>query len=426
MNFRKIENIKNSIEFFEDAEFYSMAAKDKVIVKNVNNEILWEVPFTMVEDVMVFDGRAAKIVGEDIFDDESDEEMIEESADAAYGYVGKLNDITKMILNEEIDMDILKEKILSYQFKIDKKSNNHRYEESEETKKEEAKNHRIISMFESHLRAYEIEKQNFLNNGYFFNENDEIKKEFIVDPIYLTTIYENKINNANKFFTFIENEYANAMKVVEKVNEAFKNTDLPVNELFEGIDFTDKNNIKTKVVKNLLLIKKKNNLNYSINEMTKKVDLLLAELYPMLEEFDTNEEGKFTNATAGFSQLASGDPRFPDRNLKFLKVNFGVFNRDDVMKIMEELNFAIGRLYNEGIDTDKYKSLFVMRNALDYMVRKNMVDDGLVVNVIKTFNDRYGVDNAKDFNDAEKGLPFSPSVYGQSNSAGALSMSSGV
>jgi hypothetical protein len=71
MNFKKIENIKNSIEFFEDAEFYSMASKDKVIVKNVNNEVLWELPFTMVENVMVFDGKAAKIVGEDIFDDEN-------------------------------------------------------------------------------------------------------------------------------------------------------------------------------------------------------------------------------------------------------------------------------------------------------------------------------------------------------------------
>ena len=41
-------------------------------------------------------------------------QMIEENVDAAYGQVGKLNDITKMILNEEIDMDILKEKIMSF------------------------------------------------------------------------------------------------------------------------------------------------------------------------------------------------------------------------------------------------------------------------------------------------------------------------
>jgi hypothetical protein len=415
MNFKKIENIKNSIEFFEDAEFYSMASKDKVIVKNVNNEVLWEVPFTMVENAMVFDGKQARIVGEDIFDDESDEEMIEEDVDAAYGQVGKLNDITKMILNEEIDMDILKEKIMSYQFKTEKTSNNYQsYEENVKENKKENKT-KIYSLFSEQISKYEKEKQNFLNNGYLFNENDEIKKIFIVDPVYLTTLYEEKIEKTNKFFTFIENEYAHAMKVVEKVNSAFKGTDLPTNELFEGIDFTEKDNIKTKIVKNLLVIKKKHNLSYSLNEMTKKVDKLLSELYPMLEEFEMNGEEKFTNASAGLSQLATGDPRFPDRSLRFLKINFGSFNRDDVMKLMEELNLAINTLYNQEEDAESYRMLFVMRNAIDYMIRKNMIDDNIVINIIKTFNDRYGTDNKKDFNDAEKGLPFSSSVYGMKN-----------
>ena len=413
MNFKKIENIKNSIEFFEDAEFYSMASKDKVIVKNVNNEVLWEVPFTMVENVMVFDGKAAKIVGEDIFDDESDEEMIEENVDAAYGQVGKLNDITKMILNEEIDMDILKEKIMSYQFKAEKTSNNYQsYDESNKEVKKESKTNKIVSLFSENFSKYEKEKENFLNNGYLFNENDEIKKDLIIDPVYLTTLYEEKIEKTNKFFTFIENEYAHAMKVVEKVNGAFKGTDIPTNELFEGIDFTDKNNVKTKIVKNLLVIKKKHNLNYSLNEMTKKVDGLLAQLYPMLEEFEANGEEKFTNASAGLSQLATGDPRFPDRSLRFLKINFGAFNRDDVMKLMEELNLAINTLYNQEEDAESYRMLFVMRNAIDYMIRKNVIDDNVVMNVITTFNSKYGTDNKAKFNDAEKGLPFSPSVYG--------------
>lgn len=409
MNFKKIETIKNSIEFFEDAEFYSMSGKDKVIVKNINNEVLWEVPMVTVENVMLFDGKNAKIVGEDIFDDESDEEMIEEEVDAAYGD-NKLSSLTKMILSEEIDMDILKEKILSYQFKIEKRSNN--YNESSETvvQKKESK---INEMFASQIAKYEEEKEKFLSNGYFFNENEEIKKEFIIDPIYLTTLYEEKINSVNKFFTYIENEYSHAMDVVEKVNLAFKDTEIPTNELFEGIDFANKDNIKTKIVKNLLMIKKKNNLSFSLNEMTKKVDSLLSELYPMLEAFDTSVEGKFTNASAGLSQLASEDPRFPDRNLKFLKISFGAFNRDDILKIMEELNLAINTLYNSGVDEDRYKNLFVMRNALDYMCRKNMIDDGVVLNIIKNFNDKYGMDNNQDFNNAEKGLPFSPSVYGQ-------------
>lgn len=422
MNFRKIENIKNSIEFFEDAEFYSMAAKDKVIVKNVNNEILWEVPFTMTEGVMVFDGRAAKIVGEDIFDDESDEEMIEEVVDAAYGS-DKLSDITKMVLNEEIDMDILKEKILSYQFKMEKRSNNYEnnYSYEENKKEEKTKNTKIYSLFKKQIAKYEEEKEKFLNNGYLFNENDEIKKEFIVDPVYLTTLYEEKIENSNKFFTFIEHEYGNAMAVVEKVNQAFKDTEIPTNELFENIDFTDKDNIKTKVVKNLLMIKKKHGLTFSLNEMTKKVDNLLEKLYPMLEEIDTNGEGKFSNATAGLSQLATGDPRFPDRNLKFLKIGFGVFSRDDVMKLAEELNLAINTLYNQEEDPENYRMLFVMRNALDYMIRKNMIDDNIVINIIKTFNGRYGTDSNQGFNDAEKGIPFSPSVYGMKNVSQAIS-----
>ena len=420
MNFKKIENIKNSIEFFEDAEFYSMASKDKVIVKNVNNEILWEVPFTMVESVMVFDGKTARIVGEDIFDDESDEEMIEEDVDAAYGANGKLKDITKMILNEEIDIDILKEKIMSYQFKAEKTSNNYQsYEENVKENKKENKT-KIYSLFSEQISKYENEKENFLNNGYLFNENDEIKKEFIVDPVYLTTLYEEKIENTNKFFTFIEHEYAHAMEVVEKVNNSFKGTDIPTNELFEGIDFTDKDNIKTKIVKNLLVIKKKHNLSYSLNEMTKKVDKLLSELYPMLEEFENQGEEKFTNASAGLSQLATGDPRFPDRSLRFLKINFGTFNRDDVMKLLEELNLAINTLYNQEEDPENFRMLFVMRNALDYMVRKNMIDDNIVINIIKTFNDRYGTDNRKDFNDGEMGVPFSPSVYGMKTVSQAI------
>lgn len=410
MNFKKIETIKNSIEFFEDAEFYSVSGKNKVIVKNINNEILWEVPMVTVEGIMLFDGKSARIVGEDIFDDESDEEMIEEEIDAAYGE-NKLSSLTKMILSEEIDMDILKEKILSYQFKIEKRSNNYNEnKEIKETKKQESK---IMTILASKISKYEEEKDKFLSNGYLFNENEEIKKEFIVDPVYLTTIYEEKINNTNKFFSYIENEYGHAMAVVEKVNAAFKNTDIPANELFEDIDFANKDNIKTKVVKNLLMIKKKHNLSFSLNEMTKKVDGLLSELYPMLEAFDTNTEGKFNSASAGLSQLASEDPRFPDRNLKFLKINFGVFNRDDILKIMEELNLAINTLYNTGIEEDRYKNIFIMRNALDYMCRKNMIDDGIVFNIIKNFNDKYGMDNSQDFNNGEKGLPFSPSVYAQ-------------
>ena len=418
MNFKKIEKIKNSIEFFEDAEFYSMAAKDAVIVKNIENEVLWEVPFTIVEDVMVFDGKKAKIVGEEMEDD-SDEELIEEEVDAFYGVNGKLTDITKEILMEEIDMDMLRDKILSYQFKTMEKKSNYTFEEA--VKPEEKKESKVAQMFAESLEKYEKEKETFMSNGYMFNENEEIKKEFIVDPIYLTTLYEEKIKNSQKFFTFIENEYSKAMSIVEKVNQAFEKTEIPANELFEGIDFANKNDIKTKVLKNLLVIKKKHGLNFSINEMNKKVDGLLEELYPMLEAFDAHAEGKFSMGTAGFSQLATEDPRFPDRNLKFLKINFNAFNKEDILKLMEELNYAIAKLSSIEQDPDSYRMLFVMRNALDYMCRKDMIDDGIVVNIIKTFNDKYGKDQSADFNDAEKGLPFSPSAYGQNNLMSAIS-----
>ena len=418
MNFKKIEKIKNSIEFFEDAEFYSMAAKDAVIVKNIENEVLWEVPFTTVEGVTVFDGKKAKIVGEEMEDD-SDEELIEEDVDAVYGVNGKLTDITKEILMEEIDMDILRDKILSYQFKTMEKNSNYRFEEAIKT--EEKTESKVIKLFAESLEKYEKEKEVFMSNGYMFNENEEIKKEFLVDPIYLTTIYEEKIKNTQKFFTFIENEYSKAMQVVEKVNEAFEDTEIPANELFEGIDFANKDDIKTKVLKNLLVIKKKHGLNFSINEMNKKADSLLEELYPMLEAFDTRTEGKFSMGTAGFSQLASEDPRFPDRSLKFLKINFNAFNKEDILKLMEELNYAISKLSSAGDDPENYKMLFVMRNALDYMSRKDMIDDGVVVNIIKSFNDRYGKDQSAEFNDMEQGMPFSPSAYGQNNLMSAIS-----
>jgi hypothetical protein len=155
--------------------------------------------------------------------------------------------------------------------------------------------------------------------------------------------------------------------------------------------------------------------------MNKKAESLLSELYPVLEEFEKHEGEKFTTATAGFSQLATGDPRFPDRSLNFLKVNFNAFTRDDVMKLMEELNYAISRLYNEGDDPEKFKMLFVMRNALDYMIRKNMIDDSVVISVIKKFNDTYGKDNSDDFNDSEKGMVFSPSKYGKSDMISSFS-----
>jgi hypothetical protein len=422
MNFKKIEAIKNSIEFFEDAEFYSMAAKDAVIVKNIENEVLWEVPFALVEGITVFDGKKAKIVGEEIIDDDSDEELIEEDVDAVYGENGKLTDITKEILMEEIDMEMLRDKILSYSFKTKEKSSNYRFEETKETKEnKETKESKILSLFSESLNKYEQEKEIFMSNGYMFNENDEIKKEFLVDPIYLTTLYEEKVRNTQKFFSFIENEYAKAMQIVEKVNEAFEDTEIPSNELFEGIDFAQKDDVKNKVLKNLLLIKKKHNLDFSINEMNKIVDGLLEELYPMLEGFDLNHEGKFSVGPSGFSQLASEDPRFPDRSLKFLKVNFNAFNKEDIIKLMEELNYAIAKLSSIGDDPENYKMLFVMRNALDYMSRKDMIDDGVVVNIIKTFNDRYGKDQSANFNDAEKGLPFSPSAYGQKDMMSALS-----
>jgi len=420
MDFKKIEAIKNSIEFFEDAEFYSMAAKDAVIVKNIENEVLWEVPFTVMEGVTVFDGKKAKIVGEESIDDESDEELIEESTDAFYGENGKLTDIAKEILTEEIDMEMLRNKILSYSFKAKEKSSNYRFEESSE--KSTQKESKILSLFSESLSKYEKEKEAFMANGYMFNENDEIKKEFMIDPVYLTTLYEDKINNSKKFFSFIENEYSKAMEIVGKVNEAFENTEIPANELFEGIDFANKNNIKTKILKNLLVIKKKHNLDFSINEMNKKVDGLLEELYPMLEAFDTNTEGKFSMGSAGFSQLASEDPRFPDRNLKFLKVNFNSFNKEDIIKLMEELNYAISKLSSAGDDPENYRMLFVMRNALDYMQRKDMIDDSVIVNIIKTFNDRYGKDNSASFNDAEKGMAFSPSAYGRNDVFSSLAL----
>jgi uncharacterized protein YqgV (UPF0045/DUF77 family) len=419
MDFKKIEAIKNSIEFFEDAEFYSMAAKDAVIVKNIENEVLWEVPFTLVEGITVFDGKKAKIVGEEIIDDDSDEELIEEDVDVVYGENGKLTDITKEILMEEIDMNMLRDKILNYSFKTKEKSSNYRFEEVNEVRQE--KESKILSLFSESLSKYEKEKEIFMANGYMFNENEEIKKEFMVDPVYLTTLYEEKVKNSQKFFTFIEHEYSKAMSIVNKVNEAFEDTEIPANELFEGIDFTKKEDVKNKILKNLLVIKKKHNLDFSINEMNKKVDGLLSELYPLLEAFDLNHEGKFSVGPSGFSQLASEDPRFPDRSLKFLKVNFNAFNREDIIKLMEELNYAIAKLSSIGDDPENYKMLFVMRNALDYMSRKDMIDDGVVVNIIKTFNDRYGKDQSANFNDAEKGLPFSPSAYGQKDMMSALS-----
>lgn len=419
MNFKKIEAIKNSIEFFEDAEFYSMAAKNAVIVKNIENEVLWEVPIVTVENVMLFDGKNAKIVGEDMMEETEEDVLAEE--DHFYGKNGKLSDIAKEILTESIDFDMLREKIMSYQFK-EQNSNNYQeiLEEKNQEKTEEKKN-KINEIFSENIKKYEDEKELFLKNGYMFNENDEIKKEFMIDPVYLTAIYEEKINNTQKFFSFVENEYSKAMKIVEKVNSAFENTEIPTNELFENIDFAKKDDIKTKILKNLLLIKKKHSLDFSINEMNKKAESLLSELYPVLEEFEKHEGEKFTNATAGFSQLATGDPRFPDRSLNFLKVNFNAFNRDDVMKLMEELNYAISRLYNEGDDPEKFKMLFVMRNALDYMIRKNMIDDSVVISVIKKFNDTYAKDNSDDFNDSEKGVVFSPSQYGKSDMISSFS-----
>ena len=168
MNFKKIEKIKNSIEFFEDAEFYSMAAKDAVIVKNIENEVLWEVPFTTVEGVTVFDGKKAKIVGE-AMEDDSDEELIEEDVDAVYGVNGKLTDITKEILMEEIDMDILRDKILSYQFKAVEKSSNYRFEEAIKT--EEKTESKVIKLFAESLEKYEKEKEALLKQAKQYLEN---------------------------------------------------------------------------------------------------------------------------------------------------------------------------------------------------------------------------------------------------------------
>jgi len=347
--YEKIKAIKDEVELFPNAKFYSIA-DDSVIIENKTTGALYKVPYEETDNGIVFDGEEAELVKEK--NPTPKDEFIENSKNLK-------NTISRVFNEDEYEDAIsnLKKMIAA----LPSVEQNILLEEEilEETEYE--------GILEEKIREYDAIEKEFINSLKFFDEEGEIIPG------------KHSISNYKVLYEDTKEEWENYIESIRKYHE-FKELIVETYDeeicevLLKNINVED--NIEIAAPKALVIAK--NTINEDINaiEETKNIIDYWNVIY--------NEDGINPDMAVGkIFNFAKRDNEKP----KFLKFKMGVFTVEDAMTLSSEIDHALSHIGY--INDEELDFIANQKEILEYMIRTRKISDRMMNKLIRDFNEKF-------------------------------------
>ena len=385
MEFKNIEKIKKSVETFDDAKFFSLNEDNKIIIQNIKDKSLWQIGFLESEGVIVFDTEDAEMIQEGEVDKKTafieKAQMLMSTLQGIFSEdeeksTESINTVKKYFGDSEMFPVVDKEELFKEETEVKEKNTLSSIGSLPEVKS-------IYESFNEKIKEYEKLEKEFLENGKLFNEDNEIKKGKIFDPVLVLEAADGKNKAQEKFF---ENTQA-IIDFKERLDEEFESEIAEF--IFDHIDLTK----DSKIAITSALVKARTKFNTEEEEIIDLNESLEIIKNAYKESFDGKNISLYAENTH-----ASVDGAVPfvynkvpsDSPFKFLKFKIGIFTNEDLNKLDKELGSAMGRLGD--LEPEDLKVINEMRTKVTYMQRTNQINDSIVESIIKEFNGRFSTD----------------------------------
>ena len=371
MNIELVNKLKNSVNFFDDAEFVSLVSENEVLIRNTANGAEWLVPFEINESgILLYKGAEAECITE------ADDEYSEETKHNK-NVRSVMEAITSIFENKDEGIEKLSTLIKTLPL----------IEKTEEVVSEEVAQPELtyFKEFEDRLEEYNSLYEEFMLNGKVFDEDGDIRLEDFYEASVYKKPYEDKAEKAETFLESLETYKT----FCEEVQATFEEDVAKV--IIESIDFTKpKNKFNMLVAKNLVQFKQDTLSDINILDESKKAVSIFEETLGQLD------------GETLITEMTATDMRESYYANRFTRFNIGIFKREDLVKINEELTAA---MTSSDIDTpEDMHYINDLKMKIEYMERANQIDDELVVNIINEFNTRFGKDKSAQYRDDRKSL----------------------
>jgi hypothetical protein len=365
MNIQLVNKLKDSVNFFDDAEFVSLVSENQILVRNTSNGSEWLLSFAINEaGVVEYDGENAECITE-AADDFSEETKYKKNVKSL------MESITMIFEDKEKGIEQLSGLIKTLPMTAKPEV------VTEEVAKTELK---VFADYQAQVEEFNTIVEEFMANGKMFDEEGDVRYEKFFEAEAFKKAYEEKISKSEAFF---EN-----LVVYKEFCDEVKNSfdDEVAKIIIESIDFTTpKSKYKMLVSKNLVKFKQETQSEINVlDESTKAIELFENTL-GQIESKSLITENEATDMTQSY---------YANR---FTRFNVGLFKRQDLVKINEELTAAMTSFDIENPEDLAYINDLKMK--IEYMERANQIDDELVCSILEDFNKKYAHDKAAWYRD---------------------------
>lgn len=365
MNIQLVNKLKDSVNFFDDAEFVSLVSENQILVRNTNNGSEWLLPFVVNESGIVeYDGESAECITE------ADEDFSEETKHKK-NIKSLMESITMIFEDKEKGIEQLSGLIKTLPMTSKPEI------VTEEVTDTELK---VFTDFQSQIDEFKTITEEFMTNGRLFDEDGDVRYEKFFEAKAFKKAYEEKLEKSEAFFEnlTVYKEFC------DEVNNSFDEEVAKI--IIESVDFTTpKSKYKMLVSKNLVKFKQETQSEINVlDESTKAIELFENTL-GQIETKTLITENEATDMTQSY---------YANR---FTRFNVGLFKRQDLVKISEELTAAMTSFDIENPEDLAYINEIKMK--IEYMERANQIDDELVCSILEDFNKKYGHDKSAQYRD---------------------------
>lgn len=380
MTFEQLEQIKSAVEAFPKTKFISFLEGNKICIQNTDTEQMFEIEYeenkecgmkfhTTKKKVLTGKKKKAAMKGA-----EKIEEFKENCERLRVGIQG-------IFMEENIDdaVEALKETIRALPI-VDIEAINEQVEDITNQQETNFYLPFIEENFGEKLQKYFQEEQEFKKTLNLFDDNNDLIEGEIIER-GITAEFLKQTDEAYQ-------KFQSDAKIFEKVRtettEILGDEDLSA-RFFEHLDFSK--NIKVGITKTLVTLKQMNE-DLDIKTMSSKLVAL----------FENNMLPIGGAPAPVIYNLASDNKYTP----KFLRFKMGIFSLNDVRTMINEVNEAWSRLgdYNE----EDMMFMSDIKMKLEYMYNSQQLNDHLLVEIVESFNARFGKDAQADYDDANKQL----------------------
>lgn len=390
-NYNDLKLIEESINTFDDTEFISILNDKELIIKNASSENVYKVGYKIVNEDIIIDTREFELVQEnekDINDLNIKDKDVRDSIKKGI----------KNFLNEsnEEPIEQLNELLTNISFSKRKKSEEQIIKESKETieSKYDSFNEderkvisSIVEKFGKQIAKYDVIFEEFKKNGKLFEDNGDIKEGVFMSPKRIIDLYSEKIKSFSELATGIDE----VNTIIDTITEQLDLDEDLVSNIFEGVDFLNKEQYAMDLTKNIVAFKKQYDEDINVSEFLKLAKNLYTENISTDEltgkEFFESYDKKLTNLIEVYSENLN-DYKGPVSSLNFLRYNTGLFNQDAVRALKNDFDNVMKRVMS--FTEEDLTVINNMRDTIEYMDRTGNINDEQIVKIISLFNERYG------------------------------------